>query len=104
MPDRALAEKVVGLLNELFNADPAAARALLACRVPCNQAIADHPAIVVAQDESGAGFTLGLVGLLNGLLPPRNPGDPAVAASYDEATDELIGFRVIDVQPPPAPE
>jgi hypothetical protein len=83
-------EAVVATLNEAFRLDPAALHAMICNRVPCNQALAEHPTIVVGDcyygDERVQHFNLGFVGLLNGIL-----GDMGI--------EDRIGWKVSD---PPA--
>lgn len=78
MIDRELALKVVDLLTSIHAADPAALAALVATRVPCNRALADHPAIQV--DETDDGF----LGALNGLCGVDRGGRGAVAVLVEE--------------------
>lgn len=62
-------EKFVDVLNSAYDADPAAIHALLCNRVPCNQELADHPSIVVVENKAtpDPGYTVGLLGILNGI-------------------------------------
>lgn len=53
--DRHIAEAAVRLLNELLALDHAAVAALIAQRVPCNAALADHATVQVgAYDHANA--------------------------------------------------
>lgn len=64
-PDLYMAQAIVNLLNSALELDRPAVGALIANRVPCNLALAEHPVI-----ECGAahgGYTVGLLGFLNGL-------------------------------------
>lgn len=81
--DRQLAEKVVVLLNEIHAADPAALAALVAARVPCNSALADHPSVQVGQTDDG-GFEVGIMGVLNGLCGVDQQGRGAVAVVLED--------------------
>ena len=77
-PPNPSIETAVRILNEAFVADPAAIHSLLCNRVPCNQTLADHPSVVVDVAEhvgSQAFATVGLVGLLNGVLEPQEKTD-----------------------------
>ncbi len=63
--DESLAKAIIERLNRII-ADPAIradVQALLAQRVPCSEATADHPTVQV----DGQTMTLGVLGLLNGL-------------------------------------
>lgn len=61
-----LAKQIVEFVNDLMASDPDAVRSLFESRTACNETIAAHPTVVVGDDEDGE-FTLGLLGLLNGL-------------------------------------
>lgn len=50
------AQKVVCLLTSLHAADPAALAALVAARVECSRALADHPSIQDDGTVSGVGL------------------------------------------------
>jgi len=59
-------QQVVDVLNEVLTADPAAANGLFKQYVPCNQAIVDHPTVIVAGSNEQP--LLGVLGLINGLV------------------------------------
>lgn len=62
----AMADQFILVLNELLFADPKAIEALVEFRVLCDDMLADHPTVVVSQDE---GCTkIGFLGILNGLV------------------------------------
>lgn len=66
-----LEESILRTLQSAFEADPNAMRSLVVNRVPCNQAIADHPSIVVAETPlaiPGRHFEVGMVGVIVGLM------------------------------------
>ncbi len=92
-----MAESVaVEVLNDAFQRDPAAIDALIINRVPCNQALADHPEVIVEQNpvlENG-GFTVGALGLLNGVLTALAIGKVAVMISEPDADgrSRVVGF------------
>jgi hypothetical protein len=77
------------LLNSLLAADPEACTRLLEQRVPCNDLVAEHPSIVV-EEQDGAAF-VGLLGVLNGLTWHSGK---VVAAVYDD-DKKLTGFTVV---------
>ena len=62
------ADQIVALLNEALSLDKAAIEALFAHRVACNQKIEDHPTIVVGDPMNGMPASLGVLGLLNGIV------------------------------------
>lgn len=91
--DEELSENIRDLLNSAMKCDPVAIHALIVNRVPCNQALVEHPCVVV--DDLGAPdrSVVGLLGILNGLLPESH----RVAYQIDES-GLLVGFEVIDVR------
>lgn len=90
--DLGLAKKIVDLLNDCFAKDPNALYLLQANRVACNKSLAEHPTVQVSlspiNEES---YTLGIIGLLNGLL-----SKPLIVSVWDEKLDSntLIGFDI----------
>lgn len=59
-------DDAVAYLNELIELDRPAMAALIANRVPCNRALANHPTVQVGQRHGG--FSVGMLGVLNGLF------------------------------------
>ena len=59
-------DDAIAYLNELIELDRPAMAALIANRVPCNKALADHPTAQVGQRHGG--FSIGMLGILNGLF------------------------------------
>jgi hypothetical protein len=95
--DSPALSKAAECLNSAFAADPNAIHALMVNRVPCNQALVDHPQIYVDMltvvDSSLAQATL--LGVLNGVLVAN--GLPRVATKWSTEADEegrrkLLGF------------
>lgn len=94
---RLQVERVVECLETALAADRGAVSALLAHRVPCNDALAGHPTVQVGLDADEMEYVVGCLGLLNGVL--SSLGLPLVAARYDArdgVARELLGFRVYD--------
>lgn len=73
MVDVELARRIVTALNELLEVDRAAITLLVRARVPCGQALADHPSVQVLQE--GTVTTVGLVGVLNGICGVYTDGN-----------------------------
>jgi hypothetical protein len=69
-------------LNELVETDPEAMRNLVETRVPCNQALADHPTVQVRSEEGQC--SVGLLGILNGLLGTDTDGWGFICAVYGD--------------------
>lgn len=92
--DWALARRIVAFLNDLLVLDREAVSALVAARVSCNAAMADHLTVQVGgapKDGIGAGGTVGVLGLLNGIcgtIPdgPRAGSGPIAAVVEDDAS------------------
>lgn len=95
-------------LNELIAVDPEAVQALIYHRVPCNQAMADHPTAVCDEEtleptpeqlEAGEPGTtrptIGMFGLLQSiivdLLKQANEAPGRVAYAFDD-TGTITGF------------
>lgn len=85
-------------LHVAFRSDRDALRTLFSVRVPCNEALADGPFIVVEEtDGPTTAWTVGVLGLINGVLTAA--GQPLVAAIYsDDNPPRLQGF--CDHKPP----
>lgn len=66
MKSQVTIDETIDLLNELIRLDKPAIAALLANRVPCNQALADHPTVQVQAQNDG--YHVGLLGIINGLF------------------------------------
>lgn len=75
-----MSNKIVDTLNECFKADPAAMRALICNRVPCNLELANHPTVQVGTIPGTATFEVGFMGVLNGIL--ASEGLPLVAVKF----------------------
>lgn len=93
-----LADHLIAGLNEIVKADRMALGALIEHRVPCNEALADHPT-VQAHSENGKPTTVGLLGILNGLVGtidagPRKGWGFIAAVSEEDGT--LSHFRRTD--------
>lgn len=88
-------EEVVAFLNELVVIDRAAMTALVETRVPCNEALADHPTVQVSCREDGA--RVGLLGILNGLFGVDERGYGAIGAQFSGIAGELGEVENFDV-------
>lgn len=96
--DKVLAEKIVNFLNELVEIDKPALAALITNRVPCNEDLADHATVQVMSRNDG--FSVGLLGVLNGLCGIYENGYGPIAAEFDEGKipssySNLTKFRVL---------
>ncbi len=103
-----LGQATVDCLNSALKADPAAIAALIANRIPCNNALADHPFVLVEEAKllPPGQAVVGAIGLLNGVLAAN--GLPVVAWVTSDCGGRklLTGFTaykqpVAEVQPTP---
>ena len=83
-------------LNEAYKADASAIHSLICNRVPCNQALADHPTIQVEINNMTPTetFSVGMLGIINGLVE-RLTGK-RIAAKFSEPDEtgrsKFVGF------------
>lgn len=80
--DLATAAKVVAFLNELLEIDRQAIAALIANRIPCCEALAEHPTVQVAAQHGG--YHVGMLGVLNGLCGTMADGGGPIMAVFDK--------------------
>lgn len=82
---------VIALLNDMFVADARATAQLVNYRVRCNEAIENHPSIVVTDDSDGKPC-VGLIGVLNGLfgIDPETQQGPIATVCDDDG--DVVGF------------
>ncbi len=83
--DMVLASRIIEYLNELLELDRSAVAALVANRTPCNTALAGHPTCQVVRQHRG--YSVGLLGVLNGLCGIDERGRGLIAAYFDEPAD-----------------
>lgn len=63
-----LIDHVVEVLNEINRADPTVLPKLIALRVPTNQTLAEHPTVQVHAYDSPDKYSVGILGILNGIV------------------------------------
>lgn len=85
------APKLVDWLNGLVAIDAECVRRLIEARMPCNEAMADHPHVQVA--PAGDGFEVGLLGILNGMV---GPSGERIAAMFEDGG--LERFVLLDAE------
>ena len=107
---RAETDELIAFLNSLVAIDPYAVAELLCVRVPCNEAMAEHPSVQVFVGGERCGptfvapgqFRVGMLGVLNGYCgvidAGPNKGSGTIAARYDEG--RLVGFERVPKAPP----
>lgn len=87
-----LAKKIAAFLNDTLEIDPAAIATLCGMRIPCNQKLADHPTIQVRAEQDGS-FSVGLVGLLNGLIGADQKQHGYLAATFEVMCPNKCDFE-----------
>lgn len=99
MPDKESqmiedAKRMIDYLNTLISLDPDAITLLAETRVPCNEALADHPSVQVLED--GGSMKVGLLGILNGFLGAYElDGWGPLAAVYSDE-GKIVEFALHD--------
>jgi hypothetical protein len=84
--------EVVRILNEALATDVQAISALVAARVPCNEALADHPTIQVGTHD---GVTkVGILGIINGFFGIGEDGYGAIEANLNQESGLIVEFRL----------
>lgn len=88
------------VLTEAVEADPAAIRAMLCIRIPCNKEFADHPTIICDTVDTlkGEQFDVGPIGVINGILTAMGAGRVASVWSDGDENEmgharKLLGFE-----------
>jgi len=95
MAIRGEAADMAAFLNTLLDADQSFVERLISHRLPCNEAIANHPSVQVG--NKGAGYEAGILGVLNGFFgvfdngPRRGWG--ALMAVYEG--ERLVRFAIM---------
>lgn len=89
-------DRAIECLNTALEADRAAVLFMLRLMIPANQALCDHPHVVVHEDRVVGGACVTLLGFLNGVLTAA--GIPPIAARWsapdptDDGRRRLLGF------------
>jgi len=85
-------QEVIELLNAAIKLDPVAAHGLVEQRIPCNDALGDHPTIQVTGIDGK--LSVGFLGALNGLFGADENGWGPIAGVFDDDDGHLIRFEV----------
>lgn len=89
--------RAVEVLNEALDRDPEAVTRLVNLRVDCNERLAAHPAIRAVRH--GAGYRLGVLGLLNAALGEGAPGIVGAKGKADRNTGLFLRLeRFVEVR------
>ncbi len=89
---QSIARRAVDVLNEAFAADPKAILALCEHRVPCNEALGNHPTIQVVGTKDGP--IVGLLGIVCGIVE-RQTEEKLCAVFEDDERTKLLGFSLL---------
>jgi len=85
-------DEAIEYLNSVLEADPLAMRALLCLFIPCNEKLANHPT-AICNGHWAEGFTIGLLGLLNGMFGFDDAAQTgAIACELDTENRRLVKF------------
>jgi len=92
-------QRTVDVLNEAYKRDPVAVLSLIRIMIPCNEKLADDPYIMVNEDKVLGGYTVGILGFVNGVLGALDI-DLVVTKWSDEVDEEgrrkFLGFCVYE--------
>jgi hypothetical protein len=99
-PKSITAAHAVRVLNRALRADSAAMAQLIATRVPCNTALANDATIQVCTTQRGQQlvpvvWSVGVLGLINGLFYADGRGNGAIVLRCDDA-GRLTRFQTWD--------
>lgn len=86
-------DQTIEYLNKLLELDRPAIAALLANRVPCNEALANHPSVQVNAQHGG--YNVGMFGILNGLFGTFSDGWGKMMYIFDESGN-LVKFARVE--------
>lgn len=83
MLNEVLADRMVGVLNELLELDyETTVKLVFGEHIPCNQAFADHPSVQVREIELGK-YGVRTMGLLNGLVGTYPDGWGRIGGEFE---------------------
>jgi hypothetical protein len=95
----AMADLLIERLNEIAGHDPVAMGKLIDARVPCNDALADHPSVQVHDFDDDKPPVVGMLGILNGLVGTIDDGPKkgwGFITAVCEDDGSVSGFRRTD--------
>ena len=90
-PDTVSVDDAIAYLNELIELDRSTIAALIANRIPCNRALADHQTAQCG--ERYGGFTIGMIGVLNGLFGVDDDGWGFIAFVFEDGNLQRVVRR-----------
>lgn len=74
-------DEVIEFLNEILAVDEDAIYDLVETRVACNPALANHPTVQVSLQDGK--YTVGLLGILNGIFGTDEDGCGPIVATFN---------------------
>lgn len=83
-------------MNDALKTDSDAITSLMNARVPCSNAMACHPTIQVRLNKELGVYSVGLLGILNGLCGAREDGWGFIAAVLDDASGDILKFERLE--------
>lgn len=88
--ERCTVEHAVDILNQALKLDPKAMTKLVQNRVHCNSDLAKHETIQVGNYHEPGVYTVGLLGILNGLFGIDEDGYGAIYANISDEDGDII--------------
>jgi len=81
-------DEVIEFLNEVLAIDGDAICNLVETRVACNAALANHPTVQVSPQDGN--YTVGLLGILNGIFGTDEDGRGPIVATFNSTAVKYI--------------
>lgn len=81
---------VIDFLNSILKIDEKALNSLISHRVPCNKELGEHKTVQTLCDNSN--YTVGLLGLLNGMCGKDENDWGFIVAEVNESNDQIERF------------
>lgn len=94
IPEIKNKQTVIEMLNECLSIDPLAIDYIVKITVPTNSKIADHPTVVVGEDEGKN--TLSIIGIINGWYTTKYPGKRIAYITDDD--NKTVGFAEVNIK------
>lgn len=93
--DELIARRTISLMNDAIDCDREAVEKLVEARVECNDELAEHETIQTGDYHEPGKNSVGLLGILNGIVGVDEENWGCIAASYDSETKKLIRFTLL---------
>ena len=84
---------IIDKLNQILLKDSIAISALIEHRIPCSDLLGKDETVQCNFDKDINGFTVGMLGIINGLVGVKDDGWGFIQAEYDD-NDKLIKFSL----------